>query len=61
MVIKCVPPQRSTDGEEQLKYSFFDQSKNPPDDRPQQLNSCCTKSIKFCKSGSSRYLEKTFK
>lgn len=48
-------PQRSTDGDEQLKYSFFDQSRNPPADSPQQLNSCCTKSMKFCRSGSSRY------
>lgn len=40
-------PQRSTEGDEQLKYSFFDQSKKPPADNPQQLNSCCTKSMKF--------------
>lgn len=33
-------PQRSTDGEEQLKYSFLDQSRNPPLVRPQHENSC---------------------
>jgi len=29
-------PHLSTEGDEQLKYSFFDQSMYPSDDSPQQ-------------------------
>lgn len=46
-------PHFSTLGDVQLKYSFFPQSKKPPVLKPQQLNSCCTKSMKFWRSGSS--------
>jgi hypothetical protein len=31
-------PQRSTDGDEQLKYSFFDQSMYPSEVSPQHWN-----------------------
>lgn len=33
-------PHRSTEGDEQLKYSFLDQSRNPAVVNPQHENSC---------------------